>query len=73
MAKLTLCSDAYNNADQVFTIEIEGINEISIFVDLVKNGGISSGLIKPAVNIDSNGREQSVSRRNNWQIDSSLL
>ena len=73
MAKLTLCSDGYNIADQVFTIEIEGVNEISIFVKLVKNGGIASGLIKPAVNIESNGNEQTVSHRNDWQIDTSIL
>ncbi len=73
MAKLTLCSDGYDISDQVFTIEIDGLNEISVFINLIKNGGVSSGLIKPAVIIDSNGKEQTVSHRNDWQIDESKL
>lgn len=73
MAKLTLCSDGYDISDQVFTIEIDGFNEISVFIELVKNGGVPSGLIKPAVIIESEGKEQTVSHRNDWQIDEAQL
>lgn len=73
MAKLTLCADGHDISDQLFTIEMGELNEICIFIDLVKNGGAASGLIKPAVIINSDGKEQVVSPRNNWQIDKSQL
>ncbi|WP_462147448.1 hypothetical protein [Pseudoalteromonas gelatinilytica] len=73
MAKLTICSDGFNNADQVTTIEINEFNEISVLVDLVKYGSKEAGLIKPAVIIESNGNEQTVSQRNDWKIDKNKL
>lgn len=73
MATLTLCSDGFDISDQVFTIELTDIGQIQIFVDLVKNGGTASGLIKPTINIVSNGREQTVSYRNDWQLDRLVL
>jgi hypothetical protein len=69
MAKITLCSDGISTSDQAFTIEMNDINEIQIFVDLVRHGGRSTGLIKPTVKISSNGKEQYVSSRNDWKIN----
>lgn len=68
MASVTLCSDGFDISDQVFTVELIGFGEISVFINLVKNGGISSGLIKPAVIVESDGNRQVVSNRNDWQI-----
>lgn len=68
---LTLCSDGFDISDQVFTIELSGSDQIRVFVELVKHGGAGAGLIKPAVLINNNGREQIVSHRNDWQLEPS--
>lgn len=68
-ATLTLCSDGFDISDQVFTIELSESDQIRVFVELVKHGGAGAGLIKPAVQIISGGREQIVSHRNDWQFD----
>jgi hypothetical protein len=73
MATVTLCSDGFDISDQVFSIELKEKEQIQIFVNLVRFGGISAGLIKPAINIVSNGREQTVSNRNSWMLDTSAL
>lgn len=73
MALLTLCSDGYSSSDQVFTVELTTPDAIVLFVELVKHGGIAAGLVKPSVIIDNNGKSQTASARNDWQVDRALL
>ncbi|PSU34674.1 hypothetical protein [Photobacterium lutimaris] len=73
MAKVTLCSDGADVSDQVFTIDLERKKDILAFINLVKHGGVSSGLVKPAVQVQSSGKSQTVSHRNDWHLDDSLI
>jgi len=73
MAQVTLCSDGIDISDQVFTVAMTDPDAIEQFVKLVQHGGTAAGLIKPAVNVESGGRVQTVSARNGWRLDRSMI
>jgi hypothetical protein len=73
MAKVTLCADGFDISDQVFTIELDEQRQIETFVQMVKSGGVKSGLRKPAVIIKTRQGEQVASERNNWFVDAEML
>lgn len=73
MAKIVLCSNGWDISDQVFEIELLATNQIHAFIRLVREGGSKSGLIMPALRIESNGNVQFISQRNDWTLDESKL
>ena len=73
MAKVTVCSADAGSWDQIFSVEMEEPEHIEMLVHLVKNGGIASGLLKPAVTVESNGHFQDISKQNDWVFDHTKL
>lgn len=69
---VTLCADNLDVSDQVFTVHLKK-SDVSMFVNLVKNGWREAGLTKPAVIIKGEKEEQIVSERNSWQVDTKAL
>lgn len=73
MAKVTVCSAGAGSTDQVFSVEMEEPEDIEMLVRLVKNGGKATGLLQPAITVESNGHFQDISNKNGWVFDRTKL
>jgi len=73
MAKLKLYSNGMEKDHIVLSFETSDVVYIELFIKLVKNGGIASGLINPTISIKHGSEIVTVNAKNNWYFNSESL